>query len=71
MSKSETRGHWWITYIAVPIAVHSVLYGLVRTEQFAGGPLEHSYVRIGISVVAVVIVGALMSLRRASSARAT
>ncbi|MEU4559580.1 hypothetical protein AB0F72_14440 [Actinoplanes sp. NPDC023936] len=65
MSETKTRIRSWASYLLAVFAVQLVLHLLVRTEQFGDGPLEHSFVRVGIGlVVAPIIVVAASSLSR-------
>ena len=63
MSKKQDSRRRWIVYVVVPVMVHLALYGPLRAGQFTDTPLQHTWVRIAISVVAVPIVEAALSRR--------
>ncbi|GIF12833.1 hypothetical protein [Actinoplanes teichomyceticus] len=63
--KNDTTHRGWVAYLAVPFVVHLVLSALARTDQFAGGPLQHFFVRVGIAVIVTAVIAAVASAIRA------
>jgi hypothetical protein len=68
MSKPKlTNTDGWVYYLLVPLAAHAVLRLLARIEQFRDGPLENTYVRLGIAFAVTVVVAEIVSRRRSAA----
>lgn len=61
MSKKQDSRRRWIVYVVVPVMVHLALYGPLRAGHFADTPLQHTWVRIALSVAAMLIVETAIS----------